>query len=1405
MIQRAVLTLLTLTLLVCAYAQQPPVVSCGQKDVNEQLFRTNSAARNLHQHIESQLRQYNLRVRQGTEPAQRAQAVVTLPVVVHIIHNNGTENISDAQVLTAIQHLNEAFANTGYYDPANGVNTNIQFCLAQRDPNNNPTNGITRNVSAYTTMGGATYYSDDQSVKNINRWNPSCYINIWVVRSIPGSVAGYAYLPAAHGSNLDGIVLEAGYFGSSYPNDVVIIHEMGHYLGLYHTFEGACTNNDCTTDGDKVCDTPPDQSTASTSCNAPMNSCATDALSGFSVDMDDLTQDYMDYGNFNCMKVFTQGQADRMNWHIQNVRNSLLACKSCMLPCPAPVTANFTPPAGPVNAGTAYTFTNTSINAATYNWYVNGVLQASTANFTYNFPGTGSYTIRMEARSSDALCSDAEKTITLQAVCPVTASFTKSAATVAAGSTINFTNTSAGANTYEWFVNGISQSTAVNFSYSTTTAAKYMITLLARNTVAGCQQEFTDTVEFTCSAVASFTPLSPATLVGTPITFTSNSTGASSGQWIIEGTVAGTNPTITYAFTTPGLYPVKLVVSNGTCSSEATGYAYVSDQCGNPYYLYQKNYGMGLNSGANDIQPASDGGSILATRVVRTAPNFEGALLKLDPSGTLQWVHTYSNGVASRLLKAKQTADGGFITIGEIGNPVKLFIVKTRPIGTIEWSREYAVSTYASGADILQSSDGSYYFTGSTTSPDGLDVLAGQLDATGNLVWMKTYDSRSNEMPVAMIEDNGNLVITGNLPGQVTEGFLLKIQHSDGTALWGNRYVSTYENFRGVQKGTDGYYVDVIRRNTSAGLPTDHVVLKTGFDGSLLMAKYVRPFAGSGKAVGGTGLIIKPNGNFVHQTTPQFGGPLEDVYLQEATPAGAVVWTKRYNKPDAWMSCLARTAENGLIMGGSTVIATAPTVRTYVMRLDSAGNTAGCPVVPVTVDLLDATYNTNALSFTSTALQPQQVTVHTASSFSSTTNVECQITQCDVLPPVDTCGIPCFTNGINGPDSVCNKPAAITYRLQRNSHCTAAATWTFDAAFVDTIATTDSTITLRFKKNGTTTLRSTLITPCKTLLDSLTIAIFDSPGLLQLGPDITLCKISTYTLRAGSGFAAYRWQDGSTDSSFTIYGPGTYFVEAMDHCGNYYRDTVQVTQSADIPFDLGADVVACKNDTVQLTAPGGFTQYYWSPNYSISNRYAARIKVVATKDTLYTVVAEKSPGCLVTDTVRLRVFAPPVIALRDTAICAGEQLELKAPAGFAGYRWFNQATTASVMVTTPGDYWLQVTDVNGCVGSDTVHVSPKNCSNSKGVYFPNAFTPNNDAVNNVFRPVVRGTLQQFHLTIFNRWGQKVFETQDAAKGWNGFHKNTLQPTGTFVWVCTYKLLDGPEQVVRGTVTLIRHH
>jgi len=175
-------------------------------------------------------------------------------------------------------------------------------------------------------------------MKNLIRWNPLDYNNIRVVREISNnstgtSVAGYANFPGSHGSPIDGIAIEFSAVGNTFVDNSVLVHEMGHYLGLYHTFQGGCANNDCLTDGDHVCDTPPDQSTDAVPCGLSINSCNTDTDSGFATHQDDMVQNFMDYNTPACINQITQGQKDRMLFFVNNDKSSLLNLSACSSLC----------------------------------------------------------------------------------------------------------------------------------------------------------------------------------------------------------------------------------------------------------------------------------------------------------------------------------------------------------------------------------------------------------------------------------------------------------------------------------------------------------------------------------------------------------------------------------------------------------------------------------------------------------------------------------------------------------------------------------------------------------------------------------------------------------------------------------------------------------------------------------------------------------------------------------------------------------------------------------------------------------------------------------------------------------------------------------------------------------------
>lgn len=327
----------------CA-AQSP----CAAAYFHDHFLGKNAGYRAAHDALETSIFHQTLEYTDRQSAiAPPPQATLTLPIVFHIVHQNGPENLTDAQVQTALGHLNAAFAHTGYFaQNGAGADVPIQFCLARQTPNKKPATGITRTVSPLTDM---TLETQDLDLKNLIRWDPMRYINIWLVRSItslnagPG-VSGYAFMPAAHGEDYDGIVMRASglNIGAAQVSDLA--HEMGHYLGLFHTFEGGCPNANCLSNGDRVCDTPPDKA-ASVPC--PTNSCSTDAddtsvNNPFDQDVEDFGWNFMDYSPKSCYSGFTAGQGLRMRLVAEGARKSLLASKACEEPCDLPIALSLT-------------------------------------------------------------------------------------------------------------------------------------------------------------------------------------------------------------------------------------------------------------------------------------------------------------------------------------------------------------------------------------------------------------------------------------------------------------------------------------------------------------------------------------------------------------------------------------------------------------------------------------------------------------------------------------------------------------------------------------------------------------------------------------------------------------------------------------------------------------------------------------------------------------------------------------------------------------------------------------------------------------------------------------------------------------------------------------------------------
>jgi Pregnancy-associated plasma protein-A len=299
--------------------------------------------------------------------------VVRIPVVVHVISNtSGTGNISDTIVQSQITVLNEDYRAMAGTPGAAGFDTKIEFFLATTDPMGNPTNGITRSTNN-------TWFNDTGSYWTSLAWDTSRYLNIYTNSAGGGGILGYVPALPSSGSSPIGTTADRvvclysafgrpGSIGAPYNLGRTMSHEIGHYLGLFHTFQDGC-GSACNSTGDRICDTNPEAS-ARFGCTPSATSCG--SL--------DPVRNYMDYSDDGCFTNFTADQAARMNCTLANYRPNLAQ--------PSGPIASATVRNGP---GDLNVYTST---APVMGHFMNGQAQVSGLGFglgaVFAFPGPAS-------------------------------------------------------------------------------------------------------------------------------------------------------------------------------------------------------------------------------------------------------------------------------------------------------------------------------------------------------------------------------------------------------------------------------------------------------------------------------------------------------------------------------------------------------------------------------------------------------------------------------------------------------------------------------------------------------------------------------------------------------------------------------------------------------------------------------------------------------------------------------------------------------------------------------------------------------------------------------------------------------------------------------------------------------
>lgn len=292
-----------------------------------------------------------------------------------------------------------------------------------------------------------------------------------------------------------------------------------------------------------------------------------------------------------------------------------------------------------------------------------------------------------------------------------------------------------------------------------------------------------------------------------------------------------------------------------------------------------------------------------------------------------------------------------------------------------------------------------------------------------------------------------------------------------------------------------------------------------------------------------------------------------------------------------------------------------------------------------------------------------------------------------------------------------------------------------------------------------------------------------------------------FKLNYTTGIDSVRWDFGDGNISTVLEpvhnfsAPGFYNISLFifkPTCSGNSQEIRKRIWVAPAGGFLGEDKSFCPPGSVQLSTGLQQVSLTWN-NGSINDT------IQASQPGIYWLEASDN-GCTLRDSVQVSLIPPPVFSLGpDTSVCRQQPVVLRAPITGSSYVWSTGDTGNSIEVIKPGTYSLTIETGQGCAYTDSVLVLSGDC----GLYMPSAFTPNRDGLNDFFGPVDDVQANSYELTIYNRYGQKLFHSKDTRERWDGNIQGKPAPIGTYIWILQLQQKRFLPQTIRGTVLLFR--
>lgn len=1212
--------------------------------------------------------------------------VYSVPTVIHVLHAPGDtvigsqSNPTDAEILAAFQSLNQGFRNVSFYDSSRGVDTEIEFCLTTQDSNGVYSTGITRHNGPTNVDVVQTDYWTGIA------WDQTKYLNIYICSTITlgnGSFGGYGFFPSNHGTNRDGFLV-ANWTVNSPLAATLWVHEAGHYLGLYHTFGGGCTNNNCQTDNDRVCDTPPDNSAAfPANCADSVNTCITDTVDlsannpfrpvslGGLGDQLDPVYNHMDYTGSVCRQEFTQGQKDRMRAALTGTRASLLTGNQCLVVCAAPPMADFTASDDTVDVLDTLFLTNASTNSSQFEWQIDNVPFSTATDTGWVFTASGWYRVTLVATGDSAACGNSSLDVWIYVRCPVISDFTGMVTEIGVGDALTLTDASSGATSRGWYLDGVLQGSGTQFVHTFNSAGMYEVQLKSSNgqcpdssdtrwvAVGRCFKGQDEQWQYGFASGQDFRSGAPSAYITTGFNATQGS-----------ASIADENGNLLFYTNGAGVWNRQFNPMPGST-------VFIGNRFGdqilqilpmpgdsNLYYIFYVEYTptYGLWYATVDMRLDSGRGAVTSVGNQLGALPYGGLTAVRHANGCDYWLTAWRRW-ANETYLYKVTSTG----IDSVG---------MRPLasgfGQVKYSLDGTRYAVANGGNLFV-----YNFNASTGQFSNSIMLTHALQPFNHGVAF----SPNGRFLYAGIFDNGNGT-DRILQFDLNAGNQTAIQNSMTLVA------APVRKMRSLQNGPDG-----------------RIYVPQEFINALAVIEYPnRAGTACGYAADGTDVLPGALSRlYLPNLAPTFGWRTElglQGPLQVCVGSQNVEYTLACSDSTIWD-----------YRGGGSVASSAHTL----LRLDFGA--AG------TDTLIVQSWYRCGPELSDTLL----INVGTGASLDLGNDTTlCPSASLTLMPQAGLTVLQ-WQNGATTPSLTVSGAGLYWVEVQDNFGCIQRDSLTVHAwnqpppmatLGPDTaicpgsqwlLVAGNSTYTYLWQNNSTDTAFTinspglyavTVSDACgQTASDSVLVSLVPAP-LVSLGNDSTLCIGDSLLLTAGSPSLSYLWQDNSILPTYTVTQAGTYSVQATDHCGQSASDTIVIGQFPAPMVDIGNDTILCPGATLPLDAGSGFAAYVWQNGASSST-------LLAGAPGWYAVTVTDACGLSATDSLLVSPDAPQGVQLgNDTVLCQGDQIALDAGAGFGTYTWQNGASTQTLTVTTPGTYSVTVTNPAGCSYSDTLVITP---------------------------------------------------------------------------------------------------